>query len=329
MATTLVDPPPVAPPPERRVLRDDPTTGDRVFRTIVVGAAWSVLVLLGLIALFLGIQAWPALHSAGGSFFTVFEWDPDGTGRFGIAALVSGTVVIAVLALVVALPVSIGTALFINEYAPARLRRLLTTLIDLLAAIPSLIFGMWGLTYLSPRLDGPSRWLSDHLGFIPIFHTDRPVFGSSMFVCGLVVGLMIVPIITSVTREVLAQAPRATCEAALALGGSRWGMIRRVLLPFGRSGIVGAAMLGLGRALGETIAIALILSFDFRVTAHVLAPGGGSVAGLIALFFPEAGDAGRHALVAAGLALFVLTLAVNVLARFVVRKSAPSRQVVL
>jgi phosphate transport system permease protein len=179
---------------------------------------------------------------------------------------------------------------------------------------------MWGLYYMQPHLQGTSRWLTDHLGFVPPFHTDRPVFGSSMFVAGLVVGLMVLPIIASVTREVLAQAPRATCEAALALGGSRWGMIRSVILPFGRSGIVGAAMLGLGRALGETIAIALILSFDFRVTAKILEPGGGSVAGLIANNFGEAGEAQRHALVAAGLALFVITLLVNIAARIIVRR---------
>ncbi|MCU1486312.1 MAG: pstC [Actinomycetia bacterium] len=328
MVTALADAP-VDRPSERRDLHDTPTTGDRVFRSVVTAAAWSVLLLLGLIALFLGIQAWPALHDAGGSFFTVFEWDPDGTGHFGIAALVAGTVIIALIALVVAMPVSIGTALFINEYAPAKARRALTTLIDLLAAIPSLIFGMWGVMYLSPKLDGTTLWLSEHLGFIPIFHTSRAVFGSSMFVCGLVVTLMIVPIITSVTREVISQAPRATCEAALALGGSRWGMIRRVLLPYGRSGIVGASMLGLGRAMGETIAIALILSFNYDITPHILEPGGGSIAGLIANNFGESGDAGRHALVAAGLTLFVLTLGVNMVARFVVRKSAPSRQVVL
>src|SRR5438093_1451837 len=137
------------------------------------------------------------------------------------------------------------------------------------------------------------------------------VVGSSMFIAGIVVGLMVLPIIASVTREVLSQAPRGVCEAALALGGSRWGMIRSVILPFGRSGIVGAAMLGLGRALGETIAIALILAFNFKITTQVLAPGGGSVAGLIANNFGEAGDAQRHALVAAGLALFVITLVVN------------------
>jgi phosphate transport system permease protein len=176
-------------------------------------------------------------------------------------------------------------------------------------------------------MNGASRWLTDHLGFIPIFKTSRPVFGSSMFVAGLVVAVMIAPIIAAVAREVFAQVPRVTCEGALALGGTRWGMIRKVILPFGRSGVIGASMLGLGRALGETIAVVLILSINFKVTSHVLEPGGGSVAALIANFFPEAADGGRSALIAAGLALFVLTLLVNMAARLVVNRSHALRSV--
>jgi len=311
------------PLPEPREITPGLTTGDRVFRFVAAAAAAGVVAILGLVALFLMLEAEPALKVSGFRFLTTFEWNPDGTpAHFGIAALVYGTVVIAVIALVVALPIAVGSALFVNEYAPARLGRPLVALLDLLAAVPSLIYGMWGLYYLQPHLNGPSRWLSDHLGFIPFFHTSRPVFGSSMFIAGLVVGLMVLPIIASVTREVLSQAPRVVCEAALALGGSRWGMIRSVILPFGRSGIVGAAMLGLGRALGETIAIALILAFNFRITAQILAPGGGSVAGLIANNFGEAGDLQRHALVAAGLALFVITLIVNMIARIIVNRTS-------
>jgi phosphate transport system permease protein len=304
-----------------RPIEPDPNPGDRVFRAVAAAGAGGVLVILGLVLLFLCLEAWPALRLAGGRFFTTFEWQPDSIpAQFGIAAVAYGTLLIATIALTVAMPVAIGSALFVNEYAPPRLRRPLTGLLDLLAAVPSLIYGMWGLYYLQPRLDGVSRWLTGHLGFVPFFHTDRPVFGSSMFVAGLVLALMVLPVIASVAREVLAQAPRVTCEAALALGGSRWGMIRSVILPFGRSGIVGAAMLGLGRAMGETIAIALILSFDFRVTTKILEPGGGSVAGLIANNFGEAGEVQRHALVAAGLALFVITLLVNIAARFIVRR---------
>jgi phosphate transport system permease protein len=312
--------------PEPRQLTPGLTTGDRVFRFLSAASAASVLLILGLVATFLVIEAQPALKVAGLKFFTTFEWNPDGTpAHFGIAALIYGTAMIAVIALIVALPIAVGSALFVNEYAPARLGRPLVALLDLLAAVPSLIYGMWGLYYLQPHLQGTSRWLTDHLGFIPFFHTTRPVFGSSMFIAGIVVGLMVLPIVASVTREVLSQAPRGVCEAALALGSSRWGMIRSVILPFGRSGIVGAAMLGLGRALGETIAIALILAFNFKITTQILAPGGGSVAGLIANNFGEAGDSQRHALVAAGLALFVITLIVNTLARIIVNRTSKGK----
>jgi phosphate transport system permease protein len=317
---------PARPLPEPREIDPGLTSGDKIFRTIAAVAAASVLAILGLVALFLCLEAWPALKVSGFNFLTTFEWNPDGSpAQFGIAALVYGTGVIAVIGLVVALPIAIGSALFVNEYAPSRLGRPLVALLDLLAAVPSLIYGLWGLYYLQPHLQGTSRWLTDHLGFIPFFHTTRPVFGSSMFIAGIVVGLMILPIIASVTREVLSQAPRGVCEAALALGGSRWGMIRSVILPFGRSGIVGAAMLGLGRALGETIAIALILAFNFRITTQILAPGGGSVAGVIANNFPEAGELQRHALVAAGLALFVITLIVNTIARIIVNRTSKGK----
>ena len=312
--------------PEPRVITPGLTTGDKVFRFVAAAAAATVLAILGLVAVFLVLEAQPALKVSGFKFLTTFEWNPDGTpAHFGIAALIYGTAMIAFIALVVALPVAVGSALFVNEYAPPRLGRPLVALLDLLAAVPSLIYGMWGLYYLQPHLEGTSRWLTKHLGFIPFFHTDRPVFGSSMFIAGIVVGLMVLPIVASVTREVLSQAPRGVCEAALALGGSRWGMIRSVIQPFGRSGIVGAAMLGLGRALGETIAIALILAFNFKITTQILAPGGGSVAGLIANNFGEAGDAQRHALVAAGLALFVITLIVNTAARIIVNRTSKGR----
>jgi phosphate transport system permease protein len=317
---------PARPLPEPRQIDPGLTPGDRIFKGMAAAGAASVLVILGLVATFLLIDAMPAIRVAGFKFLTTFEWQPDGfPAAFGIAAVMYGTVLIAIIGLIVALPIAIGSALFVNEYAPARLGRPLVALLDLLAAIPSLIYGMWGLYFLQPKLMGTSRWLTDHLGFIPFFHTTRPVFGSSMFIAGVVVGLMVLPIVASVTREVLSQAPRGVCEAALALGSSRWGMIRSVILPFGRSGIVGAAMLGLGRALGETIAIALILSFNFRLHTEILSPGGGSVAGLIANNFGEAGEVQRHALVAAGLALFVITLVVNTGARLIVNKTSKGK----
>jgi phosphate transport system permease protein len=295
---------------------------DRVFGGVNTAAALTTLLVMGLIAVFLFKQASPALSKAGGKFFTTFEWSPDEEPAiYGIGAMLFGTVVAALIALMVAVPVSFGTALFINEYAPLKLRRMLVTFIDLLAAIPSLIFGLWGLSYFQPKLDGPALWLSRHMSFIPIFKTKVPIFGSSLFVSGLVLALMIVPIITSVSQAVMSEVPRVFCEAALALGGTKAGMINEVVWPFSRGGLIGASMLGLGRALGETIAVALILSNDFRIPHNVLSPGGASVAGTIALKFPEAGENGRSALIAAGLVLFIVTLLVNVLARAVVARS--------
>src|SRR2546423_14917229 len=177
---------PARPLPEPRQLTPGLTTGDRVFRFVAALAAASVLAILGLVALFLMLEAAPALKVAGFKFLTTYEWNPDGTpAHFGIAALIYGTAMIAFIALVVALPIAIGSALFVNEYAPPRLGRPLVALLDLLAAVPSLTYGMWGLYYLPPHLQGTSRWLTDHLGFLPSFHTSRPVFGSSMFIAGI------------------------------------------------------------------------------------------------------------------------------------------------
>ena len=280
------------------------------------------LVLMLLVAGFLLKEAWPAVSKAGLKFLTVFEWDPDGSPAvYGVASGLYGTVVIALIALVIAVPISIGTALFINEYAPLRFRGVLITLVDLLAAVPSIVFGLWGLSFLQPKLDGPAKFMADHFGFIPIFKTKIPFFGSSLFVCGVVLALMIIPIITSVARAVMSETPRVFCEAALALGGTKAGMVKEVILPFSKSGLVGASMLGLGRALGETIAVALILSNDFRVPTNILSPGGASIAGTIALKFGEASVNGRSALIGAGLVLFTVTLLVNVVARSVVGRT--------
>lgn len=299
---------------------------DRVFRTVTVAGAMASLVVMGLIAVFLFAEAWPAISKAGWRFFTRFEWRPDEEPAiYGVASAVYGTVVMAGIALLIAVPISIGTALFINEYAPRRSQRLLVSLVDLLAAVPSLIFGLWGKRFLEPRLNGLANFLSHWFGWIPIFKSKFPIFGSSLFVSGIVLALMIVPIVTSVSRAVLAEVPRPYCEAALALGGTRTGMIKEVILPFGRGGLIGASMLGLGRALGETIAVALILSIDYTVPSHVLNPGGASVAGMIAVRFGEASTNGRSALVGAGLVLFVLTLLVNLAARMAVARVRPPK----
>jgi phosphate transport system permease protein len=299
------------------------TRGDRIYRRLATGGGAATLLLLGLIGLFLFLQAWPALKDQGLSFFTRFEWAPPPKGtEFGIAAIMYWTVVIAVIALVIAVPISIAAGLFITEYAPLRLRRPLTSLIDLLAAVPSLIYGMWGLLFLQPRMVGLSHWLNDHLGFIPIFKVNSEAYGSSALIAGTVVSLMILPICTAVIREVFSQAPPGEKEGALALGGTRWGMVRAVVLPFGRGGIIGGAMLGLGRALGETIAVALIISPSFLLSPRIAERGANSVGALIANNFGEAGTGmGLNALMAAGLMLFILTLGVNTMASVVVSRS--------
>jgi phosphate transport system permease protein len=313
----------------RGVVDDSPRTvvvrrtpGDRLYRGISLGAGSLTLVLLVLIGAFLLIRAFPALRIAKLSFLTQTQWLPDVPHpKFGIAAIMYWTGVIAVIALVMAVPVALAASLYITEYAPRRLRRLLTSMVDLLAAVPSLIYGLWGFFYLQPRLVGISRWLSDHFGFIPFFKTSRPTFTSSAFIAGVVVALMIVPICTAVMREVFTQAPPSEKEGALALGATRWGMIRTVVLPFGRGGIIGGSMLGLGRALGETIAVAIIISPIFTISPHVLESGANSVASLIALRFGEAKANGLAALMAAGLALFIVTLIVNTIASVIVSRS--------
>ncbi len=296
---------------------------DRAFRGVTTAAALMSFVVMGMIAFFLVTKSWPAISKVGGRFFTTFEWNPDEEGgKYGVGSMLFGTVMIALLALAIALPISIGTALYINEYAPLRVRKTLVGLVDLLAAIPSLIFGLWGFFFLQPHLNGLSQWMNDYMGWIPVFKaTLRGIYGSSIFVCGIVLAVMIVPIITSVSRSVMGEVPRVYCEAALALGGTRAGMIRSVILPFGKSGIVGAAMLGLGRALGETIAVAILLSSDFRVPTSFISPGGASVAGTIANKFGEASTNGISALLGAGLVLFALTLFVNLFARTVVLRA--------
>jgi phosphate transport system permease protein len=285
------------------------------------------LVIVGTALIFLVSESRPALSSSGiWHFFTSSDWSP-GTGHFGVSGVLMGTIILATTALLVGFPLAIAMAIFINEYAPSRVRAVLTSVIDLLAAVPSLLFGMWGLYAFQARLVPVARWMSEHLAAFPFLRVpdSTAVLTQSSFVAGVVIGIMVIPIITSVSRDVMAQAPREQCEGALALGGTRWGMIRTVILPFGRSGIIGATLLGFGRALGETITAAILLSVVFKVNWHVLLIGGGSVPALIATKFGEASELERSALVASGLALFILTLGVNLAARRVVDRKTPGR----
>jgi phosphate transport system permease protein len=304
---------------------DQPTLGDRVFRLVATAGAATALGIVGIFFVYLVNESRPAFAQSGViDLFTKSTWNGP-VGEFGVFGMLIGTIIMAVLAVTLAVPLAIGMALFVNEYAPRRVAQTLTTAIDLLAAIPSLIFGMWGLLALDRQLFPVARWFGDHLVAIPIFRIDDgAAIGRSAFVGGVVVGMMMLPIVTSVSREVMARAPRDQCEGALALGGTRWGMIKAVILPFGRSGIIGGALLGFGRALGETIAVYLVIQQVYDINWHVLETGVGSIAAHIASRFGEATPLEQSGLIAAGLALFLLTFVVNLIARLVTRRSIPS-----
>jgi phosphate transport system permease protein len=303
-----------------RTISAEPSRVDRVFRGTSALAAFIVLGLMSFIGLFLLWKALPALRRTGLGFLTEQRWLPD-TGHFGIRAVLVGTIEIGLVALVIALPASFAAALYISEYAPRRLRGTLISVVDLMAAVPSIVYGLWGLIFLQPHIISLSRWLSDHLGWIPIFKTDRPDFTSSTFIAGVVVSLMVMPISCSIMREVFSQAPPGEREGAYALGSTQWGMIRTVVLPWGKGGIVGGTMLGLGRALGETIAVYLIISPSFITSIHILQGGSNSISALIALRYSESSTFGLSGLMAAGLVLFILTLIINSLASIVVSRS--------
>ncbi|GAA2726399.1 phosphate ABC transporter permease subunit PstC [Cellulomonas aerilata] len=321
--TAPVGSPGGAPQPPRSARRRWPEgRATRAFRWLATGAGALILVVLAAVALFLIVRAWPALTADGATLGEDISWFPDDSSllRF-VGPLVFGTLLAAVLALLIATPISIGIALFISHYAPRRLANGLGYVIDLLAAIPSVVYGLWGAIWLAPRLSPVWQWLSETLGFIPLFAGPAADPPRVILTVGVVLAAMILPIITAVCREVFLQAPRLHEEAALALGATRWEMIRMAVLPFGRSGIVSAAMLGLGRALGETMAVLMILSPGALYSFNLLQAGQHqTIAANIALQFPEADPTGVSVLIATGLALFVITLAVNMAARAIVAR---------
>lgn len=316
--------------PEPRPVEAVRGLGDRLFRRGSGFSGFLVLAIMMAVGLFLAIQAAQALRTTGASFLTTAEWQPD-RGRFGIAAVLTGTISIALVAVAFSFPIATGTALFISEIARPRAKKTLISLVDLMAAVPSVVFGLWGLFFLSGQVIGLSRWLSTWMAWIPIFRVtgaepDNPlvnksVYTASTFIAGIVVGLMVMPIQTSVMREVFSQAPAGEREGAFALGATRWGMIRSVVLPFGRGGVIGGTMLGLGRAMGETIAVLLIISPRFQISSRPLEAGSNSVSSLIALRYSESSGFGLSALFAAGLALFCLTLVINFTASAFVARS--------
>lgn len=312
-----------------RRLRVGRTMGDRVFRGTARGFGILVLLVMGGIGVFLTIEAMPAFREFGWSFFTTQEWDLQ-AGRIGIAAVVVGTVVVATVAMLVAFPLALGTALYISQYAPPKAKRALIAMVDLMASVPSVIYGLFGAYLLQPEMVYVSRWLHDMLGFIPIFRVDtdpdaavfaQTRYTSSALIAGLVVSMMVLPYACMVMREVFDQAPQGEREAAYALGGTRWGMVRSVVLPFGRGGIIGGTMLALGRALGETIAVVLIISPVFEIKFRILENGAITVPSLIATRYGESVGLQLGALLAAGLILFVITLITNSIAAVFVTRS--------
>lgn len=312
-----------APPPKqpRDTPRGKARPGDRIFLGLSRGSGITLLVIMAAIAAFLSYRAVLAISKNEANFLTAFEWNPAGDPPvFGIAVLAFGTIVSSVIAMVLAVPVAIGIALFISHFAPRRLAGPIAYVVDLLAAVPSIIYGLWGAVFLVPYLDGLNKWLDEYLGWTYIFERTSEGLARNLFTVGILLAIMILPIITNVTREVFLQSPKMHEEAALALGATRWEVIRMAVLPFGRSGIISASMLGLGRALGETMAVAVVLSPSFVLSGRLLDPGGGTFAQNIAAKFNEADEFGRDALIASGLVLFVITLLVNGAARAIIAR---------
>ncbi|GHJ49232.1 phosphate transport system permease protein [Catellatospora sp. TT07R-123] len=334
--TATVQVQPDAPAEAERRRRLAPSGGaDLAFRALLRTAGAVVLAIMAIVGLFLAGRAGEAVSQAGPDFVTTQNWEPD-SHNFGIAAVLVGTFLIALVAISLAVPLATGMALFISEYATGGLQRFLIGLVDLMAAVPSVVYGLWGVNWLQPNIVGLSRWLATYCSWIPFLRVDgydpgdplspQTVFTSSSFIAGVVVALMITPIVSSIMREVFSQAPLGEREGAYALGGTRWGMIRTVVLPFGRGGMIGGTMLGLGRAMGETIAIYMIISPVFVIQPHLLQNGASSISSLIALKYGSASPFGTSALMAAGFALFLVTLAVNFLASMVIARSRSGAQ---
>jgi phosphate transport system permease protein len=327
--TTVTDRRSSAPPVARRI-SGRRTHSDRLFGGVTTLSGLVVLAIMGAVGLFLAIRAWAAIDARGVAFLTTEAWQVE-VGDFGILAVLGFTVVIAGIAVAIAVPVSLGTALFITEVAPMALRSWLVALVDLMAAIPSVVYGLWGAYFLQAHVVGLARFINTWFGWIPVFDvlgsdptnplSAPAVYTSSSFLAGVVVSMMVIPIQAAVMREVFSQVPPSEREGAYALGSTRWGMITVVALPFGRGGIIGGTMLGLGRALGETIAVVLIVSPRFDFTFNVLESGSNSISSLIALRYSEASEFELSALFAAGLVLFALTLVVNFTASHFVARS--------
>jgi phosphate transport system permease protein len=313
----------------RRISRAS-TGADAVFAFGARTVGASVLVITGGVGLFLGYQAYPTIKRYGFSFFTESQWQPD-QDVIGISAVLVGTLSVAMVAMFFAFPLALATAIYISEYAAERLKPTLVALIDLMAAVPSIVYGLWGYFLIMPHAAALALWLQKHFGWIPIFDVkdtdpnaavwDTSRYIASAFCAGIAVSMMVMPMACAVMRQVFSQTPPGEKEAALALGATKWGMVTSVVLPFGRGGIIGGTMLGLGRALGETIAVVLIVSPAFVIKPRILEIGTSTVSSLIAGRFGEASTSQLSALLAAGFVLFLITLVVNTIAAVVVNRS--------
>lgn len=292
--------------------------GDFVFSKLATFAGASILVTLAAVAFFLFIQALPAFAPEA----NLEAKAPDGPLAY-VAPYVFGTLYGAVIALLIATPLAIGIALYISHYAPRRFSQTLGYIVDLLAAIPSVVYGLWGILVLAPFLNPTYVWLNQNLGWIPLFEGQVSATGRTMLTVGIVLAIMILPIMAAIIREVFLQTPKLHEEAALALGATRWEMIRMAVIPFGRPGIISAMMLGLGRALGETMAVAMVLSPASVINFALLtSQNSNTIAANIALDFPESGGDYRSLLIGTGLMLFVITMVVNMIARYIISRRA-------
>ncbi len=319
-----LQPPPTRPSAPR--LTDERPPGvvvDTAFRWLAFAAGMMVLVILGLILYSTTEQAWPAFQAEGIDFLIKNDWNP-AAGSYGALSFVFGTLLISVIALLIAVPISLGIALFVTEVAPSWLRRPVITVIDLLATIPSVVFGLWGAYVFAPWVLPRYEDLANTFSGVPVLgnlFNGTPVSAKSFMTAGIILAIMVIPIVTSITREVFATTPAAQKEGAMALGATRWEMIRGAVFPHARSGITSAVLIGLGRAIGETIAVVLLIgSLPNKITAELFSPGD-SMASVIVSQFGEASGTHRSALIGLGVLLFIITLVVGVIARALIARS--------
>ena len=324
MSTTVAAPKST---PAPRVITTEPRFTDKVFRGVVTSGGLFSLALLGLIGFFLVYNGFEAIRAAGLGFITGFDWvdaipEEGQPAAYGVGAMLYGTIVTGILAMIMGVPIAVGTALFLSYYSPQWLKKPMVVVVDVMAAIPSIVYGLWGYFVLMPHAEYWAKLIHKYFSFIPFFDMPAPVFTRSPFIAGLVLAIMITPIVTAVAREVFAQTPLERIQAAYALGATKWSMIKAVVIPYGRGGVIGGAMLGLGRALGETVAVYTVLNLVYDIRIEVLLSAGGSVASMIVNKFGEADRVELQALMAAGFVLFLVTLAVNFLANAIINKTA-------